>query len=195
MFASSAQDPSASERSSVAPAATAGAKAHVLQPYLDCIRHSLTAALCVQNFASQIVERHNKPEIEARANEELLLNPLVICRSEDEACMIEPSVNSVRVSLRIKQADSTEEILAQKFVRFLMQRADNFIVLRRKAVEGYDISFLITNFHLEQMYKHKLIDFIVQLVEEINKEISAMKLNVNTRARLIGQEFLKEFVF
>jgi len=109
--------------------------------------------------------------------------------------MIEPSVNSVRVSLRIKQADSTEEILAQKFVRFLMQRADNFIVLRRKAVEGYDISFLITNFHLEQMYKHKLIDFIVQLVEEINKEISAMKLNVNTRARLIGQEFLKEFVF
>jgi actin related protein 2/3 complex subunit 4 len=45
------------------------------------------------------------------------------------------------------------------------------------------------------MYKHKLVDFIVQFVEEINKEISAMKLNVNTRARSVGQEFLKEFVF
>ena len=27
--------------------------------------------------------------------------------------------------------------------------ADNFIVLRRKAVDGYDISFLLTNFNLE----------------------------------------------
>eukprot|EP00306_Pavlova_sp_CCMP459_P024200 CAMPEP_0185543222 /NCGR_PEP_ID=MMETSP1381-20130426/3134_1 /TAXON_ID=298111 /ORGANISM="Pavlova sp., Strain CCMP459" /LENGTH=252 /DNA_ID=CAMNT_0028155301 /DNA_START=20 /DNA_END=779 /DNA_ORIENTATION=+ len=166
---------------------------HVLQPYLDCIRHSLDAALCVQNFASQLVERHNKPEIEARESKELTLNTLVIHRSEDEGCMIETSVNSVRVSIRIKQADETEEILAKKFSRFLMQRADNFVVLRRKPMEGYDISFLITNFHLEQMYKHKVVDFIVQFVEDINKEISAMKLNVNTRARLVGMEFLKEF--
>lgn len=165
---------------------------HVLQPYLDCIRHTLDAALCLQNFASQVVERHNKPEIEARGSEELLLNTLVICRSEDEACMIETSVNSVRVSIKIKQADETEEILAKKFSRFLMQRADNFVVLRRKAMEGYDISFLVTNFNVEHMYKHKLVDFIVQFVEEINKEISAMKLNVNTRARLVGLEFLKE---
>lgn len=194
MFASSKYDPAIEERSA-AHASLSTHKAHVLQPYLDCIRHSLDAALCLQNFASQIVERHNKPEIEAAGSPELLLNPLVICRSEDEACMIETSVNSVRVSVRIKQADGTEEILAQKFTRFLMQRADNFVILRRKPIDGYDISFLVTNFHLEQMYKHKLVDFIVQFVEEINKEISAMKLNVNTRARSVGQEFLKEFVF
>ena len=35
-----------------------------LKPYLDCIKATLHAALCVENFASQIVERHNKPEIE-----------------------------------------------------------------------------------------------------------------------------------
>lgn len=29
--------------------------------------------------------------------------------------------------------------------------------------QGYDISFLITNFHTEQMYKHKLVDFVVQV--------------------------------
>ena len=33
----------------------------------------------------------------------------------------------------------------------MMMRAENFIILRRKAVEGYDISFLITNFHTEQV--------------------------------------------
>ena len=29
--------------------------------------------------------------------------------------------------------------------------------------QGYDISFLITNFHTEQMYKHKLVDFVIQV--------------------------------
>ena len=35
-----------------------------LTPYLDCVKATLNAALCLENFASQIVERHNKPEIE-----------------------------------------------------------------------------------------------------------------------------------
>ncbi len=39
---------------------------HALQPYLDAVRATLTAAMCVENFASQLVERHNKPEVEAR---------------------------------------------------------------------------------------------------------------------------------
>ena len=75
------------------------------------------------------------------------------------------------MSIKVKQLDEMDEILAKKcalpgpsgalagltqrrrprgrFTRFLMLRADNFIVLRRKAVDGYDISFLLTNFNLE----------------------------------------------
>lgn len=44
--------------------------------------------------------------------------------------------------------------------------------------KGYDISFLITNFHTEEMLKHKLVDFIIQFMEEVDKEISEMKLFV-----------------
>ena len=47
-------------------------------------------------------------------------------------------------------------------------------------VQGYDISFLITNFHTEEMLKHKLVDFIIQFMEEVDKEISEMKLFVST---------------
>ena len=105
----------------------------------------------------------------------------------------------------------------------MMMRAENFIILRRKAVEGYDISFLITNFHTEQvgnvdvyivytrsttrgivdflyalnpfirMYKHKLVDFVIHFMEEIDKEISEMKITLNARARIVAEEFLKNF--
>lgn len=45
-------------------------------------------------------------------------------------------------------------------------------------IQGYDISFLITNYHTEEMLKHKLVDFIIQFMEEVDKEISEMKLFV-----------------
>lgn len=37
-----------------------------LKPYLDAVRSSLQAAVCLENFSSQIVERHNKPEVEIK---------------------------------------------------------------------------------------------------------------------------------
>ncbi|KAG1656847.1 Actin-related protein 2/3 complex subunit 4 [Nymphon striatum] len=121
-----------------------------LKPYLTAVRHTLTAAMCLENFESQVIERHNKPEVEVRTSKELLLTPVVISRNEKEKVLIESSVNS-----------------------------------------GYDISFLITNIHTEVMYKHKLVDFIINFMEEIDKEISEMKLSLNARARICAEEFLK----
>jgi len=74
-----------------------------------------------------------------------------------------------------------------------MQRSEQFFIMRRKAVEGYDISFLITHTHLEKMWKHKLVDFIVNFLEEVDKEISGMKIAVNARARLVASEYLRQF--
>lgn len=39
-------------------------KANTLKPYLDCIQTTLRATLVLQNFPSESVERHNKPEVE-----------------------------------------------------------------------------------------------------------------------------------
>ncbi|KAL2820020.1 hypothetical protein BJX63DRAFT_381032 [Aspergillus granulosus] len=157
-----------------------------LRPYLQCVRASLTAALAISNFASQTSERHNVPEIEAASSPELLLNPLTVSRNENEKVLIEPSVNSVRVSIRIKQADEIEHILVHKLTRFLTQRAESFFILRRKPVKGYDISFLITNFHTEAMLKNKLVDFVISFMEDVDKEISEMKLFVcSPKFRLI----------
>jgi actin related protein 2/3 complex subunit 4 len=112
-------------------------QAATLKPYLNAVRSTLTAALCVENFESQVVERHNKPEVEVRSSKELLLTPVVVSRNEKEKVLIEGSVNSIRVSIAIKQADEIEKILCKKFMRFMMMRAEHFFVLRRKPVEVY----------------------------------------------------------
>lgn len=79
-------------------------------------------------------------------------------------------------------------------------------------MEGYDISFLITNFHTEKMLTHKLIDFVIEFMEEVDKEISEMKLFVcvrmrcfrhnlltahqlNARARFVAESFLTPVCF
>ena len=43
------------------------------------------------------------------------------------------------------------------------------------------------------MYKHRLVDFIIYFLEEIDKEISEMKLVVSSRARMCAEEFFKKF--
>ena len=40
---------------------------------------------------------------------------------------------------------------------------------------------MITNFHTQEMLKHKLVDFIIEFMEEVDKEISEMKLFVSVR--------------
>lgn len=161
-----------------------------LRPYLLAVRTSLTAALCLEDFGSQVAERHNVPEVESGKSAEALLNPMTIARNENEMVLIEPSINSVRVSIRIKQADEIERILVHQFTRFLTGRAESFYILRRKPVQGYSISFLITNFHTDTMLKHKLVDFIIEFMEVVDKEISEMKLVLNARARFIAESYL-----
>lgn len=56
----------------------------------------------MRDFPSELVEKHNKPEIEMFAMNKneckpLNLNPIFIARSDKEKCLIEPSINSCRV--------------------------------------------------------------------------------------------------
>lgn len=58
--------------------------------------------------------------------------------------------------------------------------------------QNFDISFLVTHAHLEKMWKHKLIDFVIQFMEDIDKEINGMKIAINARARIVASEFMKQ---
>lgn len=164
------------------------------QPYFDCIKRTLHAAINLTNQPSEVVERHNKPEVEAAGSPELLLNPILIQRDDQERTLIETSINSVRISMCFKKGDGMAECIARKYVGFLQQRADKFHILRRKPLAGYDISFLITNDEAETMHKNKMVDFIIQFISDVDKDIAALKITLNQRARRAGVEWFGSLV-
>lgn len=40
------------------------------------------------------------------------------------------------------------------------------------------------------MLKYKLVDFVIQFMEDVDKEISEMKLSLNARARIVAESYL-----
>merc|ERR1712196_517664 len=168
--------------------AMAGAADRAMESYLACIRTTMDAALCLRNFASEQVERHNKPEVECSSGKDittqgedglgnLVLPPMVIHKG---------SVNAVRVSIAVQQKDDVEKMIARKFMQFMMRRAEAFQVLRKVPMPGYDISLLITNFHLQKLVKVKVIEFVCEFISDIYADIMEIKLALNTRGRSVA---------
>jgi actin related protein 2/3 complex, subunit 4 len=69
------------------------------------------------------------------------MNPLIISKNENKKS-INTSI-SHQSMIKIKQVDEIETILCKKFTRFMMLRAENIIILRRKPkVKKLDYLFL-----------------------------------------------------
>merc|ERR1712232_677610 len=78
-----------------------------------------------------------------------------------ESCKIESTKNSVRVSFLFKQqskdydADPLEVSILYQLMRFLSQGAEeSYQILRKKPLEGYSVSFLITNKLMKQNFNN-----------------------------------------
>ena len=164
--------------------------AQVLGNYLKVIRDTLDSVLNLRYFPSELVERQTHPEIEFQDNQKLLLKPIVISKSEQEKCLIEASINSVRISLAIKKNQEIEELLTHMLERFLSLRADKFQIMRKKpAHKDYDFSFLITDEHLVKFKKEEIINFILEFIQGIDKEINDMKLAIINQTRIAAAFF------
>ncbi len=169
--------------------------AESLKPFLAILRDTLDYALNLRNFPSQIYEKINRPQVEVKESLELLNNPIIISKNEEEKIEIEPSINSVRINIVIKKHADLEELLMGIYSNYLMNRADKLHILRKKAKEGFDISFLVTNYHLENYKKEEIIDYIVEFVQDLSKEITEMKLIVNSQSRLVSTNFMEQLKF
>ena len=159
-----------------------------LKVYIDDVRRALNSTLCHIHFPSPFTDGVEYPEIEDGRLSDAIVKPVSIVRNEREETLIEHSINSTRISFKIKQLDSVDKIVCEKYMRLLMAQADSIPILRRKAVDGYDITFLVTADHK----RAESIDFIISFLTRIDSEISALKLEMNSRNRSIADSLLNQ---
>jgi actin related protein 2/3 complex subunit 4 len=165
--------------------------AETLKPFLSILRDTIDFALNLRNFPSQIYEKINRPQVEVKESLELVNNPVLLCKSEDDKIEIEPSINSCKINILLKKYSDLESLLTGIFSQYLMNRADKLNILRKKPKPGYDISFLVTNYHLETYKKEEIVDYIVEFVQDYSKELTDMKLLVNSQSRFISTNFME----
>jgi actin related protein 2/3 complex subunit 4 len=164
--------------------------ANSLASYLAAVKETLNSVLNLRNFPSEAVEKHNKPYVETGESSDLKLNNITITRTEFDRCLIEPSINSVRISFAINQSLEIEKCIIHMFHKFLALRADKLELFRKKPLPGYDFTFLITNEHLETMHKEYIINFILLFMQDIEKEISDMKIELISQLRVSTFHFI-----
>lgn len=88
--------------------------------------------------------------------------------------------------------DPLEASILFQWMRFLMVQEDHPL-LRKKPMQGYSVSFLVTNKHLAMYGLPRVTESILDFCATIDKECSDIKLQVNAQARYITTEFLKAF--
>jgi actin related protein 2/3 complex subunit 4 len=161
-----------------------------LKAYLSSIQEHLEHDF---NFTQLELIEPNHPEVEFDQGKQTVKS-VVVKRSETEETLLEFSSNSMRMSIKLKHSDELESLLCHKFSAFMMKRAERFEILRKKPLDGYSLTFLVTNQHLLQMKKETICEFLLKFMQEIDKEISDMKISINARGREIAEAFLKQFV-
>ncbi|KAI1717147.1 ARP2/3 complex 20 kDa subunit (ARPC4) domain-containing protein [Ditylenchus destructor] len=167
--------------------------------YLDDVRKAVDDAISLMRPPLKLKNEPIRPEVELRiGTHEKMFDNVTISRGNGrERVFIESSTNSVRISVAMKQSDRIEFFLISRFSRIMGKQADNFIILRRKPVVGYDISFLATVDHVfnveSKIRRQTIVDFIIYFIREIDKEIKELKIALNARARAASEQFLKNF--
>ena len=116
------------------------------------------------------------------------------CGSGSEVVLIESSKNSFRLSVKLKHSDELDAILTKQLSRFMHQRAEQFSIVRKKAInDEFDLSFLVTKKHKKQFVNSSLVAFMVDFLKSVDGEISEQKLSVSSRGRAVAEVFLSEF--
>lgn len=65
------------------------------------VKETIFASLNIVDFPCQHIDGYNKPEVEVQNSKELLLHPVEISRNDQEHILVERSINSARISVKV----------------------------------------------------------------------------------------------
>jgi actin related protein 2/3 complex, subunit 4 len=157
-----------------------------LDQYGEELSDALYRGLCIRDFPCQEAERHNKPEVEFGTCRELLLPLVTVSRQSGDACCVESSINSCRVSFKFREGDILDRALAHGFFRYLGLKAEDLPILRRKPSAGYQVSFLVTAALLKHQKVSDVVRFLVSFALDTPAFLRELKCSVNKHTRCLA---------
>ena len=106
--------------------------------------------------------------------------------------------NSFRLNVIFNKRDQLEKTICSMYAKFIQKRADSIKIFRRRPalVEGgqdVDLSMLITKRTLGEYKGESIAQFTANFAQDFEKERTAMKLYINSKARSVASAFLDEF--
>mmetsp|Transcript_24000 Transcript_24000/g.30539 ORF Transcript_24000/g.30539 Transcript_24000/m.30539 type:complete len:170 (-) Transcript_24000:217-726(-) len=131
------------------------------------------------------------PDVEKKFSRNIQTNTI---NKDGRTLKLEISANSVRVSVRLRSLDSLETCILIQYVSFIYHRAESLIVLRRKAIPGFHLSFLITTRILANLGMEVVQKMVTEIVLGLETELAESALFPHQRARKVAKTFLSEFI-
>lgn len=203
-----------------------------LLPYLRRLFNTLNREICLFYLPLNLPCMHSVPFIEQehliknlsnanyddisdsnknlfnRNNKVDLIKSLYVYRHSKEFCYVESCIDSVRVSLKFYFKCEFERRLFNQLTVFMKKNSDYLQLVRKKSIEGFDISFLITdqilnsynnricinkNNSCNRMGKYDVIHFILKFVVDIDRQIQDKMLQSTYFSRYYIRKFFQEF--
>ncbi|GAX76159.1 hypothetical protein CEUSTIGMA_g3603.t1 [Chlamydomonas eustigma] len=162
------------------------------------IAHQLEGALI--NALNQMLPEyeHSLPEVEVHELPHQPQTSEIIdcsCGGIKQNCLLEMSVNSVRMSFLFSHTPDFQSTLRKMLLRHMMQRADDLDILRRVPVQGYDISFLITAQHSKRLGADRLANFLLSFSGAVSASVTDMEKAIQLEGTASATDFLRGLAF
>jgi hypothetical protein len=90
-------------------------------------------------------------------------------------------------------ADLLEQAILSKLLTSFHQSAERYLILRRKPIPGYSISFLIVQDHLHRLGRAPIMSNILDFVGQLDQEINMVKISLNAHLRQVAGDLFKPF--
>ena len=141
---------------------------------------------------------------------------MTIRRTLLQECLIEQSINSVRLSVKVcqpacllipagsrphaspaqaAQEDAVGQWLMDSMFSFLARprSAEQLLIVRKQPRPGYHLSFLVTAAHCQTHSPLRLVEAIEQLLEGLPAAFG-FRLALSSHSRAVGQDYLRGFL-
>eukprot|EP00764_Aduncisulcus_paluster_P003191 gnl/Carplike_NY0171/14859_a22068_110.p1 GENE.gnl/Carplike_NY0171/14859_a22068_110~~gnl/Carplike_NY0171/14859_a22068_110.p1 ORF type:complete len:171 (+),score=33.68 gnl/Carplike_NY0171/14859_a22068_110:48-560(+) len=163
--------------------------------FIESVKKGIETSLDIEPLSLRHSYSFAYPEVEIKEDSSRLLAPLEIKYQDIYEVLIERAVDSVRISIKVRMRDEDiEKSILDNFSKEMHGLWSELPIIRKKPVKGYFLSFLILHHHIEEFSKNRIVFFISTILQDLSREISALKIATHSQIRRVADALLQDII-